>query len=88
MDITLDPDLSEQLKDCKEGEAVTLTGTVTANQQGSVVLAVDTAMPSAGEETAEGGGGYGGDTEGIGGAGAMEAQPAIPGPVQTLLKRR
>lgn len=89
MDITLDTDLSEQLKSCKEGEAVTITGTVTSNQDGTVAVNVDTAMPSAGEETGEGG--YGGTTEGESGAGmpmGMEAQPAIPGPVQTLLKRR
>lgn len=88
MDLTLDQDLSEQLKSCQPGEKITLQGTVSANEAGAVEVNLDSAMPSEGEEAGESGG-YGGVTEGDAGAPmGPEEQPAIPGPVKMLLKRR
>jgi hypothetical protein len=88
MQLDLDSDLSEQLKDCKPDEKVTLSATVLSNDGSTVQVDIDTATSdkyAEGPGESEGGGVVEGQSgEPVG----PEEQPALPGPVKMLLKRR
>lgn len=90
MQIELDSDLSEQLADCKEGEAITLSGTLTTNKDGAAVVDIDTAQSQEAEETGEDntGGAENEETAGMPMGAGMAGAPNIPGPVRKILSRR